>query len=67
MFDLLCVERYGNMGRMLVYVLAFIIIFFVYLKLPRAIRVVAFGLNCIIPDPVPYLDETVMLLGMIPR
>ena len=55
------------MGRLLLYIVVFMIILYVYIMLPRALRAVAFCLNCILPDPVPYVDEVVMVLGMIPR
>lgn len=55
------------MGKILIYIIAFMIILCVYIKLPRALRAIAFALNCIIPDPIPYVDEVVMVLGMIPR
>lgn len=54
------------MGRLLLYIVVFMIIHYVYIMLPRALRVIAFCLNCIIPDSVPYVDEVVMVLGMSP-
>ena len=61
------VEGKKIMGRLLLYIVVFMIILYVYIMLPRALRAVAFCLNCILPDPVPYVDEVVMVLGMIPR
>jgi hypothetical protein len=53
------------MGRLLLYIVVFIIILYVYIMLPRALRFVAFGLNCIIPNWDLYVDEVVIVLGMI--
>ena len=40
------------------------ILLIVYLVAPKHIKVVAFLLNLVIPDPIPYIDEIVMVAGL---
>lgn len=34
---------------------------------PLIIRILIFGVNCIVPDPIPYVDEILMGAGVISK
>lgn len=34
---------------------------------PLIIRILIFGVNCIVPDPIPYVDELLMGAGVISK
>lgn len=34
---------------------------------PLMIRILIFGVNCIVPDPIPYVDEILMGAGVISK
>lgn len=34
---------------------------------PLIVRILIFGVNCIIPDPIPYVDEILMGAGVISK
>ena len=33
----------------------------IYFALPLAVQLILFALNAIVPDPIPYLDEIIMV------
>jgi hypothetical protein len=45
-------------------ILAYIIILFVYVYCPFLIQVVGFIINAMVPDPIPFLDEVIMIISM---
>lgn len=49
----------------MVLVLIYGLLFLVYLAQPKYIKVAIFLLNLIIPDPIPYIDEFLMILPLI--
>ncbi len=34
---------------------------------PLLVRILIFGINCLIPDPIPYADEMLMGAGVISK
>lgn len=43
----------------------YIILLAAYWYAPKTLKVVAFLLNLVIPDPIPYVDEIIMVAGLI--
>lgn len=33
----------------------------IYFALPLAVQLILFAINAIVPDPIPYLDEIIMV------
>lgn len=44
--------------------IAYIIVFIIYFACPKAIRLAIFLINLFIPDPLPFIDEIIMFLGL---
>lgn len=54
------------MGRRLLFIaLVYIIVLIVYWLCPRIVKLPIFIANCFLPDPLPYVDETIMVLGLL--
>ncbi len=41
------------------------VVVIVYLKLPAWLEIILFLINVFTPDPIPYLDEVLMVLPII--
>lgn len=39
----------------------------IYFVLPLAVQLVLFVINAIVPDPIPYLDEIIMVGGILSK
>ena len=52
---------------MFLVIIAYVIILYVYSVCPFLIQLVGFGLNAMAPDPIPFLDEFIMILCMISK
>ncbi|MCB2295488.1 hypothetical protein LGK95_18560 [Clostridium algoriphilum] len=46
-------------------IILLIVVVIVYLKLPAKLEAILFIINIFIPDPIPYLDEVLMVLPII--
>lgn len=44
---------------------AYGILFLVYWNCPKYLKVAAMIINLFIPDPLPYVDEVVMVAGLL--
>lgn len=43
----------------------YIVLFLVYFKCPKYLQLVILVANFFIPDIIPYLDEVIMVLGLL--
>lgn len=43
----------------------YLILFIVFLGMPKALKLVTIIVNIFIPDSIPFLDEIAMVLGFI--
>ena len=41
------------------------ILLLVYWNCPKYLKVAAFVINFFVPDPIPYIDEVVMIAGLL--
>ena len=57
----------GGNRYMFLVIIAYVIILYVYSVCPFLIQLVGFGLNAMAPDPIPFLDEFIMILCMISK
>lgn len=39
----------------------------IYFALPLAVQLILFAINAIVPDPIPYLDEIIMVGGILSK
>lgn len=39
----------------------------IYFVLPLAVQLILFAINAIVPDPIPYLDEIIMVGGILSK
>lgn len=39
----------------------------IYFVLPLAVQLILFVINAIVPDPIPYLDEIIMVGGILSK
>ena len=39
----------------------------IYFALPLAVQLILFAINAIVPDPIPYLDEIIMVGGIFSK
>lgn len=46
-------------------ILAYVIILIVYLFCPKYLQLVMLVVNLFIPDPLPFLDEALMVAGLL--
>lgn len=46
-------------------ILAYVIILIVYLFCPRYLKLVFLVVNLFIPDPLPFLDEILIVAGLL--
>lgn len=46
-------------------ILIYIIVLSIYMKAPFLGKLVMLIINFILPDPVPYIDEVIMFLGLL--
>lgn len=53
------------MGGTMYILVIYVILFFVFLAMPKALKFVVMVANFCIPDPVPFIDEAVMVLGFL--
>lgn len=42
-----------------------IVLFLVFFGLPKPAKILVFIVNCFLPDPVPYVDEIIMVAGVL--
>ena len=52
------------MLTILEYIIAYIIVLIVYMSCPKECKVLIFIVNLFVPDPLPYIDEIIMGLGL---
>lgn len=52
---------------MFLVIIVYVIILYVYSVCPFLIQFVGFGINAMIPDPIPFLDEFIMILCMLSK
>ncbi len=41
------------------------ILLLVYWNCPKYLKAVAFVINLFVPDPIPYVDEIIMIAGLL--
>lgn len=39
----------------------------IYFALPLAVQLILFAINAVVPDPIPYLDEIIMVGGILSK
>lgn len=44
---------------------AYGILLLVYWNCPKYLKAVAFLINFFVPDPIPYIDEVIMVAGLL--
>ena len=52
---------------MILAIVAYAIVLYIYSFCPFLIQLVGFGINAMVPDPIPFLDEFIMILCMISK
>ena len=52
---------------MIMIIIAYAIVLYVYSICPFLIQLVGFGINAVVPDPIPFLDEFIMILCMLSK
>ena len=50
---------------MIIVIIAYMIILYVYSLCPLFIQLAGFVINVMVPDPIPFLDEFIMILCML--
>ena len=46
-------------------IIVYVILLLVYWNCPKYLKVAAFVINFFVPDPIPYIDEVVMIAGLL--
>ena len=57
--DITCIE-----GDMMVFIV-YVILLLVYWNCPKYLKATAFVINFFVPDPIPYIDEVIMVAGLL--
>ena len=56
-----------QLGGFMLPIVGLVVVVIVYLALPAWLEVVLFLINLFVPDPIPYLDEILMILPIIAK
>ncbi len=52
---------------MALYIIIFIVLFIIYMILPWPVKIVVLIINFIVPDPIPIIDEVLMIAGLVAK
>lgn len=44
---------------------AYRILLLIYWNYPKYLKAAAFAINFFVPDPIPYIDEVIMVAGLL--